>query len=161
MNEELVFLTFEEFGQVSNNYAENIDRAQFDAALLSVMQIFFRDLIGEERYLDLIANPNSVENQELINGNPPIFYGAKKWLIYQILLRLAMQTNLVFTRSGLETQNDVSPSAGEKQMLLDNISKQCAFYQSQIKKYLGSCKSKNNFWAFGMTSQGGRNKFPI
>ena len=160
MNEELIFLTFEEFGQVSNNYAENIDRAQFDAALLSVMQIFFRGLIGEERYLDLIANPNSAENLELINGNPPSFYGAKKWLIYQVLLRLAMQTNLVFTRSGLENQNE-NPTAGEKQMLIDNIAKQCAFYQSQIIKYLGGCNVKANFWAFGISSQGGRNKYPI
>jgi hypothetical protein len=162
MNELLV--SFEEVSVIIPQVAENIDKKQFDSYLLNVMRTRYRELIGEVRYIDLITNPATPENIELMQGTGVEFYGCREWIAYMVLIAYIQgQSQLKNTRSGLVKKSlDFSEHAdvNEKKELCDWLSVQANYYKAQILAYLGSCKTNDLPFTMQVFSQNPKSYFP-
>jgi hypothetical protein len=162
MNELLV--SFEEVSIIVPQIAENIDKKQFDSYLLNVMRTRYRELIGDERYIDLITNPATPENIELLQGNGVEFYGCREWIAYMVLIAYIQgQSSVKVTRAGIVKKSlDYSEHAepNEKKELTDHLSVQANYYKAQILAYLGNCKTSGLPFSMQVISQPAKSYFP-
>lgn len=145
ISEETLLVTIANV-QTVRALASSYDQDKFNSYLREVQREYVRLLIGNELYIDLLANTTAENYAELLDGvayesdgNQISFYGLRMYIIYMWLYLYSKEGGIVYSETG-KSEFDFSevkkPSSGLTQDVISQFQFKAKIYADQVIKYL-------------------------